>query len=71
MSLWLTPEELYERTGKRQKKRQRLELARQGVRFTTRSDGFPLVDRAQFESGEPLTKARRRREPNFTAIGRA
>lgn len=70
MSLWLTPAELVERTGKKQKRKQCEELARQGVPFTVRSDGFPLVDRSQFQSGEPLTKKQRRREPNFTAIGR-
>lgn len=71
MSLWLTPAELFERTGKRQKRKQCEELARQGVRFTTRADGFPLVDRSQFQSGEQLNSTRRRREPNFSTIGRS
>lgn len=53
MSLWLTPAELFERTGKRQKRKQCEELARQGVRFTTRADGFPLVDRYQPEPSDP------------------
>jgi hypothetical protein len=70
MGLWLTPAELVERTGKKQKRKQCEELARQGVRFTVRCDGFPLVDRSQFESGERLTINQRRREPRFTAIGR-
>lgn len=70
MSLWLTPAEVVERTGFKQKKRQVLELARQGLKFTVRSDGFPLVDRSQFESDERLTRNRKRREPDFTAIGR-
>lgn len=72
MSLWLTPAELVELTGFKQRGKQRLELARQGLKFTVRSDGFPLVDRSLFQaSGERLTKNQRRREPNFTVIGRA
>ena len=71
MSLWLTPSELVELTGFKQKRRQCLELARQGLKFTVRSDGYPLVDRSLFESGERLSSTRRRREPNFTAIGRS
>lgn len=71
MSLWLSPAEVVELTGFKQKSKQRLELARQALKFTVRADGFPLVDRSQFSSGEPLTKNRRRREPDFTAIGRA
>jgi len=70
LSLWLTPAEIVELTGFKQKSKQRLELARQGLKFTVRSDGFPIVDRSQFQSGDQLTRIRRKREPDFTAIGR-
>ena len=49
MSLWLTKEELIERTGYKRHSAQCRELARQGMQFTVRHDGFPLVDRWQFE----------------------
>lgn len=65
MSLWLSPEELVERTGFRTSKRQCLELARQGVRFTIRHDGFPLVERYQFET---LTRGKGKREPDWSTI---
>lgn len=66
MSLWLTPEEIEFRTGKKWRKLQCAELARQGVKFKVRWDGFPLVDRAQFE-GQPEQKPSRRKEPNYAA----
>jgi hypothetical protein len=63
MSLWLNEDELIELTGYRQREKQRKALASLGVQFRSRpSDGFPLVDRAQF-SGSP--KARKSTEPNF------
>lgn len=70
MDLWLTPAELVLLTGYKQRRKQALELARQGLKFTVRQDGFPLVDRSQFQSGERLTKKQRRAEPRFSAIGR-
>lgn len=66
MSLWLSEEELIERTGFKQKAKQCLELARQRVRFTVRADGFPLVDRSQFD----LTPKGARREPDYSHITR-
>jgi hypothetical protein len=69
MSLWLTHEELVELTGYKRRELQRRALAEMSIQFRSRPhDGFPLVERAQFET---LTKGARRREPNFTAIGRA
>jgi hypothetical protein len=71
MSLWLTPAEVAELTGYKQKSKQRLELARQGFRFTVRHDGFPMVDKSQVVTGDLLTRKQKKREPDFTAIGRA
>ena len=66
MSLWLTDEELETLTGRRRRTAQRAELARQGVKFTTRHDGFPLVPRSQFEN---LAKPVKRWEPTFGRTG--
>lgn len=49
MSLWLTREELVELTGYKTPRKWRLVLAQMGLKFRTRPDGFPLVDRWQFE----------------------
>lgn len=68
MSLWLTKEELFIRTKYRQNQRICAELARQGVEFKVRHDGFPLVDRAQFEGAS--VKPVRRKEPNYAALDR-
>ena len=66
MTLFLTPEELEELTGYKTSSRQRLALAEMGVAFRSRPyDGFPLVERYQFETGTKLTPAKRRREPNL------
>jgi len=66
MSLWLTREELQELTGYKTPRKWREELGRMNIRFRARScDGFPLVERAQFEhSQQPKT---RHREPNWAA----
>lgn len=51
MSLWLSPNELVELTGKKQRKLQIEALAnmRPPVKFRVReADSFPLVDRWQF-----------------------
>lgn len=69
MSLWLTSEEIEERTKRKRRALQRAELARQGVKFTTRWDGFPLVNRAQFEGQGPQATTTRK-EPNFDALRR-
>jgi len=66
MSLWLQENELIELTGWRQRKKQRLALAELSIKFRTRpADGFPLVERAQFEN---LSAEKRRREPDWSAI---
>lgn len=67
MSLWLSQSELIELTGKRQHPKQ-IEVMTQmtpPVKFRVRPDGFPLVDRAQFQGAMP----QRRKEPNFAAMG--
>ena len=66
MSLWLTMEELKVRTNRKRKSDICAELARQKVEFTVRWDGFPLVDRAQFEGAQ--VKPTRRKEPKWSAI---
>ena len=50
MSLWLSKEELIELTGYKRAGRQKLALGQMGLKFRIRPlDGFPLVDRWQFE----------------------
>ena len=54
MSLWLSKEELIELTGYKRAGRQKLALGQMGLKFRSRPiDGFPLVDRWQFE-GESI-----------------
>ena len=70
MSLWLSKEELIELTGYKRAGRQKLALGQMGLKFRSRPlDGFPLVDRWQFE-GE-ITRPRVkvwRQEPEWDAI---
>lgn len=52
MSLWLTPQELVELTGKKHRKQQIevLSSLRPAIKFRVRpEDSFPLVDRYQFQ----------------------
>jgi len=70
MSLWLSKDELVELTGYKRAGRQKLALDRMGLRFRSRPlDGFPLVDRWQFE-GEPVRPGGRigRQEPNWDGV---
>ena len=70
MSLWLSKEELVELTGYKRAGRQKLALGQMGLKFRSRPlDGFPLVDRWQFE-GETLTPRVKmwRQEPNWDGI---
>ena len=70
MSLWLSKEELVELTGYKMASRQKRALTQMGLQFRSRPlDGFPLVDRWQFE-GEILRPpaALRRQQPNWDAI---
>jgi hypothetical protein len=70
MSLWLSKEELIELTGYKTARRQKLALGHMGVKFRSRPlDGFPLVDRWQFE-GEIIKPriAHTRQDPNWGAI---
>lgn len=66
MSLWLTEDELVQLTGYKTKRKQREALGQLRVVFRVRpQDGFPLVDRSQFESHPVLTRTHRRREPRL------
>jgi hypothetical protein len=70
MSLWLTREELVELTGFKTGRRQKQALAEMGLAFRSRpADGFPLVDRWQFE-GEVIRPhvGKRHPGPNWNAI---
>ena len=70
MSLWLSKEEVVELTGYKNGTKQKLALGQMGIKFRSRaSDGFPMVDRWQFE-GEIIRPAakQRRQEPNWDAI---
>ena len=65
MSLWLNDDELTELTGYVQLQARYRALAELRVQFKRRpADGFPLVERAQFEGAD---KPKRRREPNWEA----
>jgi hypothetical protein len=71
MSLWLTQEELVELTGYKNRKKQRSALEQMGLIFRSRPlDGFPLVDRWQFEGDTMRPTTRRRPEPNLQWIKR-
>lgn len=65
MSPWLSQAELIELTGYRWHSKQVLALDKMGVKKRVREDGFPLVERAQFERA---TGYNRRRTPNWAAI---
>ena len=67
--LWLNDDELIELTGYRRRDKQRVALAQMGVKFRSRpSDGFPLVERWQFEGDGKLMRKERRTEPNWGAL---
>jgi hypothetical protein len=70
MSLWLSKEELVELTGYKRAGRQKLALGRMGLKFRSRPlDGFPLVDRWQFEGEIVAPRGQMwRREPNGNAL---
>jgi hypothetical protein len=73
MSLWLSKEELIELTGYKRASRQKLALGRMGLKFRSRPlDGFPLVDRWQFEAEilRPRVKMWRQ-EPDWDLINAA
>ena len=61
MSIWLTPDELIELTGRTKRKLQREALAFMRIEFRLRPDGFPLVLRSIFDN--PLKKSDKRKEP--------
>lgn len=64
MSLWLNDDELAELTGYKRRELQKGALGQLKIKFRSRpSDGFPLVERAQFE-GRVEAKTR----PNFAAV---
>ena len=70
MSLWLSKEELVELTGYKRAARQKLALGQMGLKFRSRPlDGFPLVDRWQFEGEIGTSRGQMwRREPTWDAI---
>lgn len=69
MSLFLNEDELYELTGFRQRKQQKLALAELSVPFRSRpADGYPLVARIHFEQTETPRKKTR---PDFEAALKA
>jgi hypothetical protein len=70
VSLWLTAPELIELTGYKTARKQKLALGDMGIKFRSRpADGFPMVDRWQFEGEIIRPQAKKpRKEPNFDAI---
>lgn len=70
MSLWLSDTELFELTGYRHKNSQKKALGKMGIHFVSRAlDGFPMVQRGQFE-GRP-EQPTRRREPRLDWLKQA
>jgi hypothetical protein len=66
MTLWLSKEELIELTGYKTASRQKRALAKMGLPFRSRPlDGFPLVDRWQFEGEIMRPRAGFRPESNW------
>jgi len=69
VSLWLTAEELIELTGYKLSRFQKLALAEMSVPFKSRpADGFPLVNRAQFQGQTVLTSRPKKREPRWESL---
>lgn len=70
MTIWLTEDDVALLTGYRRHGWQRKALAKMGIEFRTRPDGFPLVEREQFiQCQKSIYPARqRRREPKFSVI---
>jgi len=69
MSLWLSKEELVELTGYKRAGRQKLALGQMGLKFRIRPvDGFPLVDRWQFEGETLKPGGQMSRQPNWYAM---
>lgn len=69
MSLWLSKEELIELTGYKRAGRQKLALGQMGLKFRSRPlDGFPLVDRWQFEGETVGPRGQTWRQPNWHAM---
>jgi hypothetical protein len=69
MSLWLTTEELIELTGYKTSRCQKRALSQMCIAFKSRpADGFPLVNRAQFEGHTVLTTRREKREPRWESL---
>ena len=66
MSLWLTPDELVELTGYKQRAKQLIALAELNIRPTIRpADQFPLVLREQVPNLPTKPAKVKRKEPNF------
>jgi len=62
-AIWLDEDELFLLTGYRQRFRQRAALAELRIPFRSRpADGFPLVERSQFDGG---IVPRKRNEPKY------
>lgn len=71
MSLWLTPGEVFELTGYKQKNAQKKALGKMGVPFVSRAnDGLPMVQRSHFE-GQLTDKQTRRKEPHLDWLKQA
>jgi hypothetical protein len=69
MSLWLSKEELIELTGYKRAGRQKLALDQMGLKFRCRPiDGFPLVDRWQFEGEIVRPRGQIWNQPNWHAM---
>jgi len=70
MSLWLTFQELQELTGYKTYRRQKMALGEMGIPFHSRpADGYPLVERSQFERVHTVLKGEKnRRKPNLELV---
>lgn len=69
----LSFEELCILTGRRRYSAQARALARMGISYRLRPDGFPIVSRAHFEQsmGAATSRPERAVEPNWSALDAA
>jgi hypothetical protein len=71
MSLWLSAAEVCDLTGYKHKNSQKSALGKMGIPFVSRAlDGFPMVQRAQFQ-GQLTALPMRRKEPKLDWLKQA
>lgn len=74
VALILDPEEIRALTGRRRYRAQARALARMGISYRLRPDGFPIVSRTHFEaimSADTSTSSQRTTQPDWSAMDAA